>query len=61
MAGWCPRRTALKLKNKRESLTRREYEEVSLNARSYFGDLGGLIQECLFLHMRTARPMRPSA
>ncbi len=56
-----PERTALKLKNKGETLTRREYEEISSNARSYFGDLGGLIQECLFLHMRTATPMRPSA
>jgi N-glycosylase/DNA lyase len=56
-----PERTALKLKIRGEALSRREYEEISRNARSYFGDLGGLIQECLFLHMRTGTPMRPSA
>jgi N-glycosylase/DNA lyase len=56
-----PERTALKLKRKGEVLTRREYEAISGSARSYFGDLGGLIQECLFLHMRTETPMRPSA
>jgi N-glycosylase/DNA lyase len=54
-----PERTTLKLKNRGESLTRREYEEISKNARSYFGELGGLIQECLFFHMRTATSMRP--
>jgi N-glycosylase/DNA lyase len=56
-----PEKTALKLRDKGESITRREYEEISSNARSYFGDLGGLIQECLVLHMRTATPRRPSA
>jgi N-glycosylase/DNA lyase len=58
--GWLvPEKTTLKLEKKGEALTRREYEEISGNARSYFGDLGGLIQECLFLQMRTASPMRP--
>lgn len=59
--GWLvPERTAQKLQDRRETLTRREYEEISGNARSYFGDLGGLVQECLFLHMRTASTMQPS-
>ena len=56
-----PESMALKPKNREEAITRREYEGISSNARSYFGDLGGLIQECLFLHMRTATPMRPWA
>jgi N-glycosylase/DNA lyase len=60
--GWLvPERIATKLRNEGEALTVREYEAVSQNVRSHFGKLGGLVQECLFLHMRTARPGRPSA
>jgi N-glycosylase/DNA lyase len=60
--GWLlPQRVAAKIGKGEESLSHKEYSEVSSNVRSYFGDIGGLVQECLFLHMRTAGPRRTSA
>ncbi len=43
-----------KLRHGKEALTHREYAVVSGIVRAYFGEAGGLVQECLFLHMRTA-------
>jgi N-glycosylase/DNA lyase len=56
-----PEPIAAKLGKGGGSLTCKEYAAVSRNLRSYFGEAGGLVQECLFLHMRTAAPRRPSA
>ncbi|HVP22904.1 MAG TPA: DNA glycosylase [Conexivisphaerales archaeon] len=44
-----------------EAVSHSEYATISRNVRSYFGDAGGLVQECLFLHMRKAAAKRPSA
>ncbi len=44
----------------RTALTLRQYEEISKRARGYFGTAGGLVQECLFLYMRTGAK-QPSA
>jgi N-glycosylase/DNA lyase len=38
----------------KEALTVKQYEEVSKNVRARFGVMGGIVQECLFLHMRTS-------
>ncbi len=51
--------TAARLKVGKESLTAKEYAEVSKSIRKHFGEVGGLVQECLFLRMRTAEPRRP--
>ena len=56
-----PQPIAAKLGKGGGSLTYKEYAAVSRNLRSYFGEAGGRVQECLFLHMRTATPRRPSA
>jgi N-glycosylase/DNA lyase len=55
-----PERLASKLRAG-GAMTPKEYEVLSGRVRAYFGDAGGLLQECLFLHMRTSGASRPWA
>jgi N-glycosylase/DNA lyase len=56
-----PERVSRRIESGVEAMSLGEYVLVSRNVRSYFGDVGGLLQECLFLHMRKAATRRPSA